>query len=126
MSTEIVTVIDSAYVDGKFVSPPFDNNPPWLNAFMKHGLLAVFPMEGNKAVWVAKTNKGIIVAEVGDVLSNDLMFGLVVEKNRSNKLTWDAIDPNKPTPKRKYVRKKPASERAPNKPKKNKTAKSAD
>jgi len=114
--SDVVTVLEAPYINGKFVTPPFDNNPPWLNIFMKHGLLSVCPLETEgAAVWAAKTNNGIMVAEPGDVLSNDLMFGLVVSKQKRNRLTWDEIDPNKPKPKRKYVRNKPASERAPNK-----------
>jgi hypothetical protein len=90
-ATDAVTMIEAQYVDGKFLSSPFDNNPPWMKTFMEHKLLQLAVLPEYAVVWVAHTNKGTIVVEEGDKITNDMMFGLVVEKQRKNQMTYEGL-----------------------------------
>lgn len=77
---------------GKWEGEPFSDTPPWLTESIESGNMGIIPNSSTKyAIWAAKTSKGIVVVEPGDKLSDDLMFGLVVEKHSLNRLTWDQI-----------------------------------
>jgi len=88
-----VNIVNDHYVNGKFTAPPFDNNPPWLHTYMKHNLLQILPFGEVGALWIAHTQSGIKVGQRGDRIMNDLMFGLVLEKQAGNTLTWDQVKP---------------------------------
>lgn len=87
-----VTVSEAIFVDGKPNIPVTDETPPWLTDGFKYGTVGVVRMDDNRVTLAVKTAKGIIIAEAGDKISNDLMFGLVVEKKNTNTLTWDVVE----------------------------------
>lgn len=87
-----VFVTKAMFVDGKPNVPLTDESPPWVNEAFKMQYLGVVRLEDNTAVLAVKTIKGIIIAEAGDRISNDLMNGLVVTKRRDNTLTWDVVE----------------------------------
>jgi len=98
MNDEVI-ILDSSYSEGRFASSPFDNNPPWLSIALQRGYMAVIPLPEKKygkykAVWAVKKDDGTIqVAEPGDRINNDMMFGLIVTKKRTNIMNWDSIKP---------------------------------
>jgi len=87
-----VSVQKSMFVDGKPNVPLTDDHPPWLVDGFKYNQVGVIRLDDNTAVLAVKTSKGVMVAEAGDRIKNDLMHGLVVEKRATNKLQWTDIE----------------------------------
>ena len=101
--------------DGKYLGRAFSETPPWLLEYINEGNMGIAPAPGiNHAVWAVKTQKGIIVAEPGDKITRDDMFGIVVEKHNLNTITWEQIEPKDPNAKAEPV-KPPVKRRAPRK-----------
>ena len=102
-----VTVLRTQYAEGRFSADPFDNRPPWVSVALNNGFMAVVPLSERKygkyqSVWAVKKNDGTIqIAEPGDRIDNDMMFGLIVSKLRTNVLTWDDVKPKTPRGKNK-------------------------
>lgn len=88
-------VVAHAVWDGKkFDRSPFSDNPPWIKEAMDAQRLGIVPTDFPYAVWAVKTNEGEglpTIAEPGDKISNDALFGLVVTKLRRNTLLWEHI-----------------------------------
>ena len=101
MNDEVI-VLRTQYSQGRFSADPFDNRPPWLNVAIKNNFIAVVPLPEKKygryqSVWAVRQNDGLIqIAEPGDRINYDMMFGLIVTKVRTNTLTWDDVKPKTP------------------------------
>ncbi|HUU88678.1 MAG TPA: hypothetical protein VMX17_13135 [Candidatus Glassbacteria bacterium] len=77
-----------------FDGEPFSDNPPWLKECLQAGRIAIIPdKERDYAIWAVITEEKVIVAEPGDRINMDPMFGLVVEKNSKNKAVWEDYQP---------------------------------
>ena len=95
MSDSVKVLMAQRGDDGRFASPPFDDQPPWLIDAMKYGFMGLIPYE--YGIWAVKIgpeeDRKIVVAEPGDTILRSTMFGVHVEKARNNKLTWDQVKP---------------------------------
>lgn len=87
-----VNVKKSMFVDGKPNIPLTDDHPPWLVDGFKYNQIGVVRLNDNTAVLAVKTASGVVVAEAGDRIKNDLMHGLVVEKRATNTLKWADVE----------------------------------
>ena len=123
-----VTISRVKWDGKKFPRPPFSDNPPWLNDVLSGGLLAIIPSDHDYTIWAAMTKDGVIVAEPGDRINFDPLFGLQVTKLPTNKEVWDDHDPNKKSEvvdEEKPKRKSPARKTAKKAPAKRATKKAA-
>lgn len=97
MSDSVKVLMATRGENGQFTSSPFDDQPPWLIDAMKYGRMALVPYE--YGVWAVKIgfedNMKIVIAEPGDTISRSTMFGVHVEKAKTNKMTWDQFDTSK-------------------------------
>lgn len=129
-------VVNRVKWNGKgFPGAPFSDNPTWLNDVLQGNLLAIIPSDHDYTIWAAVTKDGILVAEPGDRLNFDPLFGLQVTKLPQNKEEWSTYDPNakepevEDKPKRKSparkAAKKTTAKRAPRKAPAKKTATAA-
>ena len=88
-----VTVTSVDWNGKSFDGSPFSDNPPWINDNLGKGYIGRVAYEADYAIWAVHTQSGIVIAEPGDKISIDSMFGLTVSKKRNNILTWDAVKP---------------------------------
>ena len=100
--TKEVTVTNAHWNSNKktFNGQPFSDNPPWIKEIITKGFLGIIPRKKHElrkhAIWAVNTQKGVLVAEPGDKISIDPIFGVVVTKLRTNILTWDEVKPEAP------------------------------
>ena len=93
----VETMIKDQYA--QWQGRPFNDSPPWLLQIIQNGNMGIVPnMAFIHAVWAVKTKDGVVIAEPGDRIMNDDMFGIVVEKHSTNSLTWEQVKPEDETP----------------------------
>lgn len=113
-----VTVMQAQWNGKAFNVQPFSDNPPWLNEVLRGGWLSIIRTDLPYTIWGIMLKDGPAVAEPGDKIFMDPLFGLHLTKLPTNVATWEQYDPNrttqaeeKPAPKKRVSRKPTVAEK---------------